>query len=90
MTRNRGPEAATRVGVDTASQRTGVRKGSGSNIPATRYWHQGFGVIKQEGFQVVPFTSRATAARIAEQATANTKIPMSVVPVYGVGWGYRP
>jgi len=77
----------SRVGVFTTPKL--VRQGSNANVPCTRYWHQGFGVIMQDGAEVVAFTTRATAVRVAAQATANTKIDMTVVPVDGIGWGYR-
>jgi hypothetical protein len=75
----------SRVGVFTTPKL--VRQGSNANVPCTRYWHQGFGVIMQG--EVVAFTTHATAVRVAAQATANTKIAMTVVPVDGIGWGYR-
>jgi len=92
MARNRNYSSglgrgASRVGVDTTTTRS-IRKGSGSNTPATKYWHQGFGVIRQGGLDIVPFILRETAERIAAQATRNTKIGTRVIAIDDGTWGY--
>lgn len=61
---------ASSVGVDTIPRQKATGSGS-KNKPASRYWHQGFGVIKCGRRDAVPFATQATAIRIAEQAAEN-------------------
>jgi hypothetical protein len=78
---------STHVGVETVPKPRATGSKSG-NIPSTRYWHQGFAVIEQEGIKVVPFLQRETAERISRQATRNTKIATRVVAIDDDDWGY--
>lgn len=65
-----------------------------SNIPASRYWHQGFGVVIRNGIPRVPFIDKATAMRIAKQAETNVPPKKGLKPKMTVfkdvdGWSYR-
>jgi hypothetical protein len=59
-----------------------------ANIEARRFWHQGFGTIKHQGLNVVPFCREETARRIADQAARELEIVTIVFPI-GELWAYR-
>ncbi len=75
-----------RVGVNTNPKKN--TKHNPDKPLATRYWHQGFGMIKVMNTDVVPFMTLATAIRIAEQAEANVKGLRTIVTAVNGGWGY--
>lgn len=85
---------ATKVGVPvgkrTLPKSATLNRGLSikGNIPARRYWHQGFGVITTGGAEAVPFVERATAERIAGRAAEATGLTMKVSKADGM-WVYR-
>src|SRR6187549_2078133 len=81
------PPRLTRGDVPLPKKR-GDRGRREANIEATKFWHQGFGRITVNDHEVVPFTSRETAERMAAQAARNVGWPMKVVAVQDF-WGYR-
>jgi hypothetical protein len=60
------------------------------NPKASKFWHQGYGVVTRNSVAVVPFLHQDTARRVAAQATRNTEIPMTVEPHPGGYWYYTP
>lgn len=67
--------------------RKGRSDGKGTNPKASTFWHQGFGVIRGGGVDVVPFVSRQTCERIAQNARDKAKVRVFVFQVND-GWGF--
>jgi hypothetical protein len=82
-------QTATHVGVHTLRKSATLMASSHSkgHPPASKFWHRGFGTVKVDGHQVVPFLEQGTAERIAALAAADTGQPMKVIAVDDY-WAY--
>lgn len=86
-----GTNKATSVGARTLPKTRSTSSHTKGNIPAYRYWEQGYGTITIYGRRVVPFLSEETCRRIARNAEREMKEPMDVRNPPGTDlWVYRP